>query len=695
MMGISWISPMYVFGLALIVVPVLIHLVQRERHTGFKFPSLMFLKKIPYKEKRRLKIRNWWLLILRCILLSLIILTFSRPYFSDSSISTVLDLARNDSVIVIDRSYSMRMSDHWQQAQELALDLVNKKKAEDRIGIVVFDSQPEILSDLSANANSLRTAIKRLSPGLRTTQLGVAIEQAEGLLRNSDASNKQIQLISDFQATGATSGRLPHLPKTISLKALPVSSASSANTTISSVSVSPTVDDENDKFGLKIQLTNQPPESFNQQIILNINGRNTAKRILQLGSESVMDEHFDRISAAGDITRGIVSLTDDALLLDNQVFFVHSSKHQIPVLILEGEQPRLNQNLYLENALKRSRKPIFRVQRLSMSGLKPEELFNWAVIIINDTSIPGGPLGQSLHKFVSSGGGLLVATGDAVSGHWPSGDTEILPGKLLRRVSTKAGKALSILELNSNHPLTEMLNGRDINDLSNAHIFAYRNIQPNPTDRIVGRYTDGGVALLERLVGDGRVLVLTTTLDKHWTDFPVQPMFLPLLHQIMRYLAEFEMPPNQFEVGAVVDVLRYARAIAGGDAVVAGAHGSTLIVESPSGSEIRLSRNNPLLRLEEQGFYQVHGATPGNLDVVLAANINSVEANLRTLDVGKFVEDIVSEIRVESADVVPTKRQKSERELDKDIWRILLLLVFLLLLLEAFSANLLSRRTVV
>ena len=113
-MALSWISPLYLAGVLFLALPVLIHLVQKQSRSGIKFPSLMFLKKIPYREKRRLKIRNWWLLILRCLLLLLIVIAFARPFFTNGLKNAVLNLERKDSVIVIDKSYSMRVSDHWQ-----------------------------------------------------------------------------------------------------------------------------------------------------------------------------------------------------------------------------------------------------------------------------------------------------------------------------------------------------------------------------------------------------------------------------------------------------------------------------------------------------------------------------------------------------------------------------------------------------
>ena len=652
----------------------------------------MFLRKIPYREKRRLKIRNWWLLILRCLLLLFIVLAFARPFFAGGIDSAILDLERKDSVIVIDKSYSMKISNHWQQAQEIALNLLDEKNSQDRIGVVIFDDKAEVLSDLTTNVSGLRRLIKRQLPGLKTTQLRLAIEQAARLLSASDASQKQILLISDFQASAASSGGVAKISKDITLSAFAVNVADAANATISSFSIKPSLLDARDEYGLNVELTNNSSASIDQQINLQLNGRERHRRDLQLDPGSVVEQSFDGLSVSADLIRGVVSLNDDALALDNRAFFVYSSKQAIPVLILQASQPRVNQTLYLESALKLSRNPVFQVKRLSLNELRPEDLPTWAVIIINDAPIPGGVPGEALLNFVTAGGGLIIATGDAVQGNWPTGDEGFLPGTLLRRVDSKQGMAHNIMQLDRNHPLSNILSDQGNIDLSAARIFSYRNLQANVNDRVIARYNDGGIALLERLVGQGRVLVLTTTLDTQWNDLAVQPIFLPFLHHSLRYLAAFESHPTGFEVGTVVDVMRYARAIAGGDAIVAAADDSALIIELPSGKEIRLSRQSPLLAIEEQGFYQIHRATPDDVEVVLAANINPAEADLKTLDVKRFVEEIMNSADSVSDGAALRLRQAGEYEQQQQIWYVILCLVLVLMLVEAFTANWIGRQ---
>jgi len=693
-MGLSWINPLYLTGALLLALPVLIHLVHKHHSNGIKFPSLMFLKQIPLREKRRLEIRNWLLLLLRCLLLLLIVLAFARPFLTATE-PGALDLGRRDSVIVIDQSYSMRLADHWQQAQDIALKLVSEKATQDRIAIVVFDENTDVISDLTTNVENLRSVINRQSPGLKTTRIRVGLEQAARLLAASNASEKRILLISDFQAVGAAPGDIPEMRQDIELNTFPVKIRNTANASISSFTITPAAQSAADEYSLQVEVTNHASSALDQQISLVVNGHGLPSRDLHLEPEEIKLASFDGLSAGGSLVRGVISLDDDALALDNKAFFVYSNQAQVSVLIVEGSEPRNNQSIYLENALLLSRNPAFRIKRMRWAELKPQDLSAWAVIIINDASIPGGELGSALQDFVAAGGGLLVATGDRIYGNWRSTEHGYLPGTLQGQVDSSPGEVRYIADIAGSHALANNLTNRDRVDLSSARVFSYRELKPGANDRVVWRYSDGGVALLERVAQDaGRVLVLTTTLDTYWNDIAVQPGFLSFMHQTLGYLAAFESHSSNLEIGKVVDVMVYARALAGGNAIVAAADDSMLVIEPPSSGEIHLDRQTPLLTLTEPGFYQVHRATPAITGVVLAANVNPAEANLESLDVEQFVEEIRASAVPVPARTLLTQRQATELDQQQQLWYLVLYGVLVLMLVEAFCTNWTGKQSV-
>ena len=75
----QFLAPLFFMALAGLAIPVLLHLTQREKKQIIRFPSLMFVRRIPYQSVRRRKIHNWLLLFVRLAALALIITAFARP----------------------------------------------------------------------------------------------------------------------------------------------------------------------------------------------------------------------------------------------------------------------------------------------------------------------------------------------------------------------------------------------------------------------------------------------------------------------------------------------------------------------------------------------------------------------------------------------------------------------------------------
>src|SRR5262245_45513413 len=139
----SFLAPLFFAGLAALAVPVLIHLIQRERKNVVQFPSLMFVRRIPYSSIRRRRIHNWALLLLRLAALALIVAAFARPFLRSQTLVAAAGGAR-DVVILLDRSYSMGHGDQWDRARRAAADAAGKLVDGDRGTLVLFASSAEV-----------------------------------------------------------------------------------------------------------------------------------------------------------------------------------------------------------------------------------------------------------------------------------------------------------------------------------------------------------------------------------------------------------------------------------------------------------------------------------------------------------------------------------------------------------------------
>src|ERR1041384_2816201 len=121
----AFLAPAFFIGLLAIGVPIGTHLIQRERKEVVHFPSLMFLRRIPYQSVQRRRVHNWLLLLLRAAAMMLLVAAFSRPFFKQDPVRAAASTGAREVVILLDQSASMGYGDRWDKAREEARKVVS------------------------------------------------------------------------------------------------------------------------------------------------------------------------------------------------------------------------------------------------------------------------------------------------------------------------------------------------------------------------------------------------------------------------------------------------------------------------------------------------------------------------------------------------------------------------------------------
>src|SRR5687768_9794174 len=178
----GFLTPFFLAALAGIAVPVIIHMIQREKKNVVEFPSLMFLRRIPYQSVRRRHIRNWPLLLLRLAALALIVAAFARPFLRTASLTAAASGGAKEVVILVDRSYSMGYGDRWARAVALARDRVSELGASDRASIVFFDTGAEVALRSASDKGRLTSAVSAGKVGAAATRFAPALKLAGSIL---------------------------------------------------------------------------------------------------------------------------------------------------------------------------------------------------------------------------------------------------------------------------------------------------------------------------------------------------------------------------------------------------------------------------------------------------------------------------------------------------------------------------------
>src|SRR5687767_10933933 len=171
----SFLTPLFLVGLIGLAIPVLLHLIQRERKRVVEFPSLMFLRRIPYQSVRRRRIRDWALLAMRLAALVLIVVAFARPFFKRDSLSAAAQNGAREAVILVDTSYSMEYGDRWQRARTAARDAVGGLAAGDRASLVFFSAGAEVAVRSSADRGRLEAGLATAATGPGATRFAPAL----------------------------------------------------------------------------------------------------------------------------------------------------------------------------------------------------------------------------------------------------------------------------------------------------------------------------------------------------------------------------------------------------------------------------------------------------------------------------------------------------------------------------------------
>jgi hypothetical protein len=677
----SFLTPLFFAGLAAIAVPVLVHLIQRERKRVVEFPSLMFVRRIPYQSVRRRRIRHWALLLMRAAAIALIVAAFARPFLPQAASATAAAAGAREIVIVLDQSASMGYGDHFAKAQDAARSVVRGMTNADRATLVLFAKNAEENMRATPDRARLEGAINAAKVTAGATRYGPAIKLAESILARSSVTRREAVLISDFQKTGWSGSEEAKFPEGMTLRTVSVASEGTTNLSVPSIQFARAAFSGQERITVTAGLSNKGDAAVKDiPVTLEVDGHEIESQKATVQPHASGSVTFTQFTLAGPNVRGVIRAGTDPLPADNAFHFVLTPSEPVSVLVVDNGAA--DGSLFISKALAIGTTPTFQVETTTPGRVSPASFDKRSVVVLNDTTFPPAGGAGALKQYVQRGGGLLVVMGDHTT--WPTGETELLPGKIGAAVNRMSGRSGSLGFLDYSHPVFEVFKAPRSGDFSAAHFFEYRALEPLPTDRVLARYDDGAVAAVERKIGAGRIIAWTSTLDDTWTDVAVKPVFLPLVHQLVRYLARYEQTASWMTVGQVLDLNARAR-------------GRERIVVTPSGERVAQAAAGQnvagLVELNEQGIYELRtaGAANGRPDSV-AVNLDPVESDLAPLDPSELVASVTGHaVPVTGALAATQEMTREEVERRQGLWWYLLLAGLLLLAAETVIANRLSR----
>ena len=673
----SFLSPLFLVALGALAVPVLLHLIQRERRNVVEFPSLMFIRRIPYQSVRRRRIRHWLLLAMRLAALALLVFAFARPFFRRADVSAAGTGGAREVVVLLDRSYSMGYGDRWTRALAAARDAINSVTPADRASIVFFSSNAEVAVRSTADRGRLQAAVAGTQPGAGATRYGPALKLAGSILSESARPRREAILISDFQKNGWQGAEGVRLPDGAVLTPVALAGGAALNLAVTPVTLQRSMFSSQERVTVTAGVVNHGTTAArNVDIALEVGGRAIQSRRVNVEPGGSTSATFEPVTVGDRNIRAAVRLADDALARDNVFDFVVSPDEPVRVIIAERPGAARDASLFLTRALAVGESPRFEVLSRPADALSNEDVNRAAVLILNDVPV-GAALADRIARFVQRGGGLLVVAGEHAA--W-SGSADLLPGTPSNAVDRTTGVPARLGALEYGHPVFEVFRAPRSGDFAAAHFYGYRAVSASSGSQVLARFDDGAPALLERRTGTGRVMLWTSSLDTFWNDLAVRPVYLPLMHRMVRYLGDYHAPAPWRTVGEVVDAPTSARA--------SRSEGS-LVALTPSGQRLALDGEGPdVLELTEQGFYEIRtqgrDAEPA---MVVASNVDLVESDLESMDPQEVSAAAMGRAGGAAANGTATPPTDEAQEGAQRLWWYLMFAGLLLLGAETVLAN--------
>jgi hypothetical protein len=447
------------------------------------------------------------------------------------------------------------------------------------------------------------------------------------------------------------------------------------------------------------------------------NGVSEAKQPFKLEDEGF---HYGKVEL----------LEADALEQDNSRYFSVRHSKGLPVLCVEGQrkgglfktsadlvrialapEKDMSGNIIIAADYTNLMAP----ELVPLSNMYEKHLADYEVIILSNTPSFDEHDYESLDYFVSRGGGLAIFLGDGVepdryNALYRNRDTTLLPARIASLNGTPSAKERKpgdpeyvLSEFDYMHPVMKNFKAAQDGDLTLFKFHAYYRAEVDESDpdtKVLSRFNNGDPFIIEKKVGRGKVLLVTSGPSFDWSNLSTRPAFLPFIHHMTRYLAGDTSGLYNLTVGQPIS---YPLESHDTEATMVGPSGTAFKLQPVMGDD---EHAMPFLNFEETsiaGIYTLHlkGATVNDEDgsdraklkdkVCFAVNPDPIESDLTPLD-AEVMKGMLSNIDLNLVKYDRDFGRKiRESRYGREIWRYFMLAALVFLITEVVLAYMIDR----
>ncbi len=595
MAAMLWPALFYA-GAAAMAVPLLIHLFSRRRFQRTRWAAMDWLREAHRENRRRMRLQEIILLVLRCLAILLIGLLLARWFIRpDTLLAIVGRQAQTERIILLDDSFSMRLRDHEDTvfgrgvvAVQRIVDTLRNEAPDDPL-IVLVTSRPDrpVFSEATVGRLDVKIfneQLNTLNCSNRSSNLPATCTAVRQLLKSRQAGTRAtVYLISDFQ-------KIDWVNAADSTSATPVAALADwidENRRLRIVLVDVGTDADNVCVRAIEPEQRQAVTSVAGRYLVEVAnyGRNEARSLnlqLYVGQAAQPPAPLPPIAPGETVTLAveaiftqegsqslIAELEPDALSIDNTRGLAVPVTHALRVLLVNGEPATdpLDDETYLLAIALRPEGAEFSGNEVTVvdeNEFEDTDLTNFHVVVLANVYRITEETAARLENYAAGGGGVLFFLGDQIDADLYNrmlyrDGKGLLPTALTETISAPADRpGFPVGDPDITHPILRRFPQTEVSYFDSTRVWRFLDVrheqssQPAPiagqpleprdsrgTASVLLRFvdTDRRPAIIERTFGQGRCILITTTADKEWNNLADQPIYVVLVQEMIQYLA--------------------------------------------------------------------------------------------------------------------------------------------------------------
>ncbi|MDA7977978.1 MAG: BatA and WFA domain-containing protein [Pirellulales bacterium] len=644
--------------------PVILHLIMRQAPKHIIFPALQFIRQRQESNRRRLRLRHLLLLLLRAMALALLAFALARPSVTASGLS-VSQEAPVSAVLVIDTSPTMSYLEEnktrLEHAQEIAKWLLAEIPSESQIAVI--DSR----IDSNVFQVDINAAVEFLND-LQLTNIPArfdsAIESAWDLVKKGDHDAKEIYVFTDLTRGGWPSESATRLAEMasenpgVSVNVVDVGVLNPQNTRLAALHLSKQNISQSQTLTLRgeVERIGQVNQANVQLWLQDDDGELVMRdqKSVSFSSSGGAEVEFLLSNLPAGTHQGEVRLSSrDKLAIDDRRYFTVDSKPKWPVLMASPSLSREYDAEYNVSYLADALTLRFDGTTLDQNELGKANYSDYSVIALVDPRPLSADEWNGLREYVEEGGALAIFLGRNAGGgdrfNIPAAQA-LLPGEL-SQVATWSQRDVHIDEFDYRHSMLSRFQEWDApwRDSWIYRAWQFKNTYEGV--QTIVQFTNGTPALLERVIGEGRVLVMTTPISddlrrdddpnyEGWTNLPIADPrwpFVALMNELFLDLAVKTDETLNFPAGPGMTAVLHIDPDAG---IARYKLRNPPTERYPAGEEMFRDTNPVDARIlvssiEEIGNYRVE-LRPKGLDRGFSVNLSSEQTDLERIDISSL-----------------------------------------------------------